>query len=166
MLRRHEADRRGPYVDFVLSSSGELVQPNHLLGEIVSHASAGPRRGSIPSHGHGRQWPNPITCSGVSPPLQNEDAASRAAAATEGSASTRIVPGTIDTPMLGRDLEPMSIDQRQGLVERVKRADASGPIGRPEEVADAAVVFASKRARHITGSCLHADGGFLAVEGI
>ena len=77
-----------------------------------------------------------------------------------------IAPGTIDTPMLQRDLAPMNVEEREDFVGRVNAANALRRIGRPEEVADAAVFLASDRASYITGSCLVVDGGFLAVKTI
>ena len=77
-----------------------------------------------------------------------------------------IAPGTIDTPMLHRDLEPMNVDERDGFLARVEAANALGRIGAPDEVAAATVFLASDRASYVTGSCLLVDGGFLAVKTI
>lgn len=77
-----------------------------------------------------------------------------------------IAPGTIDTPMLQRDLAPMNVDEREGFMGRVNAANALGRVGRPEEIASAAVYLASDRASYVTGSCLVVDGGFLAVKTI
>ena len=75
-----------------------------------------------------------------------------------------IAPGTIDTPMLHRDLEPMGMDERETFLERVREANALGRIGRPEEVADLVVFLASDASSYVTGTCLTVDGGFLAVK--
>ena len=77
-----------------------------------------------------------------------------------------IAPGTIDTPMLQRDLAPMNVEQRQGFLDRVDRANTLGRVGRPEEVAEAVLFLASERASYITGACLVVDGGFLAVKAL
>ena len=77
-----------------------------------------------------------------------------------------IAPGTIDTPMLQRDLAPMNIDEREDFMGRVNGANALGRVGRPQEVADAAVYLASERASYVTGTCLRVDGGFLSVKTI
>jgi NAD(P)-dependent dehydrogenase (short-subunit alcohol dehydrogenase family) len=84
----------------------------------------------------------------------------------DGIRVNAIAPGTIDTPMLQRDLAPMNVEEREDFVGRVNAANALGRIGRPEEVADAAVFLASDKASYITGSCLVVDGGFLAVKTI
>ena len=84
----------------------------------------------------------------------------------DGIRVNAIAPGTIDTPMLQRDLAPMNVEEREDFVGRVNAANALRRIGRPEEVADAAVFLASDRASYITGSCLVVDGGFLAVKTI
>jgi NAD(P)-dependent dehydrogenase (short-subunit alcohol dehydrogenase family) len=75
-----------------------------------------------------------------------------------------IAPGTIDTPMLQRDLEPMNPNEREAFVARVEAANSLGRIGRPEEVGDVAVFLASDSASYVTGSCILVDGGFLAVK--
>lgn len=94
-------------------------------------------------------------------------AAARTLAAELGRFRIRvnaIAPGTIDTPMLQRDLGPMNTEQRQDFLDRVDRANTLGRVGRPEEVAEAVLFLASERASYITGTCLVVDGGFLAVK--
>lgn len=94
-------------------------------------------------------------------------AAARTLAAEVGRYGIRvnaIAPGTIDTPMLQRDLEPMNPDERGSFLGRVEAANALGRIGRPEEVAKVVVFLASDAASYITGTCVTVDGGFLAVK--
>jgi len=77
-----------------------------------------------------------------------------------------IAPGTIDTPMLHRDLEPMGSAEAAGFLTRVEAANSLGRIGRPEEIAELVVFLASDASSYVTGTCLVADGGFLAVKTI
>jgi NAD(P)-dependent dehydrogenase (short-subunit alcohol dehydrogenase family) len=77
-----------------------------------------------------------------------------------------IAPGTIDTPMLQRDLGSMNPDERRDFLARVNAANTLGRVGRPEEVAKAVMFLASDDASYITGTCLVVDGGYLAVKAI
>ena len=75
-----------------------------------------------------------------------------------------LVPGTIDTPMLERDLAPMNVAERDEFLQRVRSANSLGRIGRPDEVAQAALFLASDASSYVTGSAITVDGGFLAVK--
>jgi NAD(P)-dependent dehydrogenase (short-subunit alcohol dehydrogenase family) len=94
-------------------------------------------------------------------------AAARALATEVGEHGIRvnaIAPGTIDTPMLARDLDGMNTADVGGFLERVRGANALGRIGTVEEVADVVLFLVSDAARYVTGSTIVADGGFLAVK--
>jgi NAD(P)-dependent dehydrogenase (short-subunit alcohol dehydrogenase family) len=96
-------------------------------------------------------------------------AATRALAPEIGRDGIRVnavVPGTIDTPMLRRDLAPMNRQEADLFLERVENANALGRIGEPAEVADVVVFLASDAARYVTGSSLVVDGGYLAVKSL
>jgi NAD(P)-dependent dehydrogenase (short-subunit alcohol dehydrogenase family) len=82
-----------------------------------------------------------------------------------GSASTRRA-GTIDTPMLRRDLAPMNVEERDAFLDRVRAANALRRIGEPDEVAAVAVFLASDASSYVTGSAIAVDGGFLAVKSV
>ncbi len=72
-----------------------------------------------------------------------------------------LLPGAIDTPMLRREAE-MAPDRE----EQVRRFGVIHPIarlGRPEEVAEAALFLASDAASFVTGTALAVEGGLLAV---
>lgn len=75
-----------------------------------------------------------------------------------------ILPGTIDTPMLERDLTGMNIEEAEGFMERVKAANALNRVGSVEEIGSAVVFLASSGASYITGTTLAVDGGFMAVK--
>lgn len=64
-----------------------------------------------------------------------------------------IAPGFIDTEM-NASLEPE-------IVERLIDEIPAGRAGRPEDVAEAAVFFASEGASYITGQVLSVDGGIM-----
>lgn len=81
----------------------------------------------------------------------------------DGIRVNAIAPGTIDTPMLRGDLDPMD-PGAQEFFSRVEQANALGRIGRPDEIADAAIYLASDASSYVSGSCLVVDGGFLAVK--
>jgi len=94
-------------------------------------------------------------------------AAARALAPEVGRQGIRvnaIAPGTIDTPMLHRDLAGMNRDEADAFLRRVEQANALGRIGRPEEIAGVAVFLASDAAGYVTGTTIVADGGYLAVK--
>jgi NAD(P)-dependent dehydrogenase (short-subunit alcohol dehydrogenase family) len=94
-------------------------------------------------------------------------AAARALAAevgTEGIRVNTVAPGTIDTPMLRRDLEGMNRDEVAQFLHRVDAANALGRIGHPDEVAACVAFLASDAASYVTGTTLVADGGYLAVK--
>ena len=66
-------------------------------------------------------------------------AAARALAVEVGEHGIRvnaIAPGTIDTPMLARDLDGMNTSDAESFLDRVRAANALGRIGTVEEVAD------------------------------
>ena len=75
-----------------------------------------------------------------------------------------IAPGTIDTPMLQRDLSEMNLQEAEAFRHRVEEANALGRIGRPEEIARIAVFLASDAASYVTGETILADGGYLTVK--
>jgi NAD(P)-dependent dehydrogenase (short-subunit alcohol dehydrogenase family) len=67
-----------------------------------------------------------------------------------------IAPGAIDTPMVAAAELP-----KEALAAILSRVPIKR-MGRPEEVANAAVFLASEEASYITGATLYVDGGWLA----
>jgi NAD(P)-dependent dehydrogenase (short-subunit alcohol dehydrogenase family) len=94
-------------------------------------------------------------------------AAARTLAVEVGPFNIRVncvSPGTIDTPMLARDLAGMDRAGAEGFLERVRAANALGRIGTSNEVAQAVAFLASDEASYITGTNLVVDAGFSAVK--
>lgn len=94
-------------------------------------------------------------------------AAARALAVEVGRDGIRvnaIAPGTIDTPMLQRDLAGMNVEEAEQFRQRVNDANALGRVGRPEEIAACVEFLASDASSYVTGTTLVADGGYLAVK--
>jgi len=75
-----------------------------------------------------------------------------------------VSPGTIDTPMLRRDLADMNTAEVDAFTERVASASALGRIGEPHEIAVVVVFLCSPGASYVTGADLVVDGGFLRVK--
>ena len=71
-----------------------------------------------------------------------------------------ICPGDTDTPMLRAEARQIGQPATEFLAEAAHRPLRR--IGRPEEIADAAVFLASDAAQFITGTALVVDGGGLA----
>src|SRR5690348_8739253 len=79
--------------------------------------------------------------------------------AGKGIRANVISPGPIETPIL----EGQFGENTDAMKERFKTMIPMGRIGKPEEVASAAVFLASDESSYITGIDLPVDGGVLAV---
>jgi len=71
-----------------------------------------------------------------------------------------ICPGAIETPMLQRVFEKQG-DPSIVRIEKLK-SYPMGRIGKPEELAQAALFLASDESSFMTGTCVIVDGGFTA----
>jgi NAD(P)-dependent dehydrogenase (short-subunit alcohol dehydrogenase family) len=94
-------------------------------------------------------------------------AAARALAVEVGANGIRVnavAPGTIDTPMLRRDLSGMNVEEADSFLERVRSANALKRIGTPQEIANVVLFLASPAASYVTGTSIIADGGYLSVK--
>lgn len=74
-----------------------------------------------------------------------------------------ICPGTIHTPFVDRYLRESYPDPEQGLAE-ISRRQLTGRLGRPEDVAHAALYVASDEAAYMTGAPLIIDGGLSGTK--
>jgi NAD(P)-dependent dehydrogenase (short-subunit alcohol dehydrogenase family) len=92
------------------------------------------------------------------------DAFTKALASELGPAGVRvnaIVPGSVRTPAFERRfLGPMTDDQRADYEDYVRGAYPVGRIGRPADVAAAALYLATPENSWVTGTILTVDGGF------
>ena len=68
-----------------------------------------------------------------------------------------VSPGTINTPMLTRDVTDM---------QPVREANALGRIGEPEDIGEAVAWLSSDAAGYVTGQNLYVDGAFTALKKI
>jgi len=78
--------------------------------------------------------------------------------ATHGIRVNALLPGTIHTPFVDRYLKESYDDPVAGL-ETLKRRQLTGDLGRPEDVAAAALFLASDESGFVLGSGLFVDGG-------
>ena len=71
-----------------------------------------------------------------------------------------ICPGDVDTPMLVEDARLRRMPYEEYMAEAGRRP--LGRVGRPEEIARAALYLASEEASFVTGTALVVDGGGVA----
>lgn len=69
-----------------------------------------------------------------------------------------LLPGTILTPFVENYLRT-SYDDPEAAIEGIKKRQLSGELGRPEDVAKAALFLASDESSFMMGSPLYIDGG-------
>jgi 3-oxoacyl-[acyl-carrier protein] reductase len=73
--------------------------------------------------------------------------------ASSGVTANVIAPGLVDTPIL--------VNMTEDEIARYTRSIPLGRIGKPEEIAEACVYFASAPAAYVTGQILNMSGGSL-----
>jgi NAD(P)-dependent dehydrogenase (short-subunit alcohol dehydrogenase family) len=78
--------------------------------------------------------------------------------AQHGIRVNALLPGTIHTPFVDRYLANSYDDPAAGL-EALRQRQLTGDLGRPEDVAAAAVFLASEESRFVLGTGLFVDGG-------
>jgi len=72
-----------------------------------------------------------------------------------------ICPGAVDTPMVDREVLIMDSNPEEARGRFVSKHPI-GRLGKPKEIAEAALFLASERASFVTGAALVVDGGYLA----
>jgi NAD(P)-dependent dehydrogenase (short-subunit alcohol dehydrogenase family) len=80
--------------------------------------------------------------------------------AERGIRCNALVPATVDSPWIGKILSQQSDPERER--QRMEARQPIGRMGRPEEIAAAALYLCSDDAAFVTGTGLVIDGGFLA----
>ncbi len=81
--------------------------------------------------------------------------------AKSGLRVNALLPGTILTPFVERYIQSSSTD-RDEAIAALKRRQLSDELGRPEDVARAALFLASDESRFVMGSAFVVDGGMTA----
>ena len=77
--------------------------------------------------------------------------------ASTGIRVNAICPGSIDTPMLQRYM-----GNNPGIEKLIRAGQPGGRLGRPEEIAEAAVWLCSDRASFVSGASIFVDGGAIS----
>jgi NAD(P)-dependent dehydrogenase (short-subunit alcohol dehydrogenase family) len=77
--------------------------------------------------------------------------------AKQGIRVNAVCPGPIETPMLMK-----GADRIPEFVPKMVKAQPNGRLGKPEEIAEAAVWLCSEAASFVTGLAMSVDGGFMA----
>ena len=81
-----------------------------------------------------------------------------------------IAPGSIPTPILGKSAAGMDQEQLKQFEARIRQGMRDDrPLkreGTPDDVAEAALYFATERSRYVTGTVLPVDGGTVAGKPI
>jgi NAD(P)-dependent dehydrogenase (short-subunit alcohol dehydrogenase family) len=75
--------------------------------------------------------------------------------AKQGIRANCISPGYVETPLLSR--------LPKSLLDAILEKQPIGRLGQPVEIARVVSFLASSAASMITGSCIHADGGYTAI---
>ena len=80
----------------------------------------------------------------------------------QGIRANAVCPGTVHTPFVEGYLERHFADNKDEVRNQLHARQPLGRMGRPEEIASAALYLASDEAAFVTGSALIIDGGWTA----
>src|SRR5207245_600559 len=75
-----------------------------------------------------------------------------------GISVNALIPGTIHTPFVEKYLRESYPNREDGLKE-IRKRQLTAELGKPEDVASAALFLASDESRFVMGSALFVDGG-------
>ena len=81
---------------------------------------------------------------------------------TQGIRCNAICPGTVQTPFVDGYLARNFAGREEEVRQQLHARQPIGRMGRPDEIANAALYLASDEASFITGSMLVIDGGWTA----
>ncbi|MSP14080.1 MAG: glucose 1-dehydrogenase [Chloroflexi bacterium] len=81
---------------------------------------------------------------------------------TKGIRANAICPGTVHTPFVEGYLERYFSDNKDEVRRQLHARQPVGRMGRPDEIATAALYLASEEAAFVTGSMFVIDGGWTA----
>ncbi|MGA7329903.1 MAG: 3-oxoacyl-[acyl-carrier-protein] reductase [Rhodomicrobium sp.] len=130
---------------FILCRAALRNMMRRRLGRIINIASIS---GVVGNPGQGNYAASKAGLVGMTKSLARE-------VASRGITANCIAPGFIETPMTH------ALNEKQ--TEAIANAIPAGYIGKPGDVAAAAVFLASDEARYVTGETLHVNGGMVMV---
>jgi NAD(P)-dependent dehydrogenase (short-subunit alcohol dehydrogenase family) len=81
----------------------------------------------------------------------------------DGIRVNAIAPGGVETPMVMGPRDDVSLDERLETMARFAEKTPLGRVGKPEDIARAALYLASDESSFVTGHVLVVDGGYTVV---
>jgi 2-hydroxycyclohexanecarboxyl-CoA dehydrogenase len=148
-----------PFAGSAPETWNKVIAVNYLGALNCTRAALGrmiPRRGgriiSIASDAARIGTPREAVYAGAKAAVIGFSKSLAAEVARHGITVNVVSPATVDTPLLRGMLTPEQIERRE-------KANPTGRLGRPEDVAAAVVFFASPAAGYVTGQVLSVNGG-------
>jgi NAD(P)-dependent dehydrogenase (short-subunit alcohol dehydrogenase family) len=136
-----------------INLTGVALSNKHAIAYMVDHGGGAiVNMGSILAH---VGQANSTAYSAAKAGVVNLTRSTAVTYARQGIRANAISPGYVRTPLVAG----LPAEVRAGMVDKQ-------PIGRlaePEEIAQVALFLASGRSSFVTGTCVHADGGYTAL---